>query len=179
MTRPIISGGKMKARGTTIAAEKNFENKIKKYLESRGAWFIDKNGNVFHNGKLLKPTKNKNGYLSVELWENGNRKRVYVHRLVAEKYIPNPENKREVNHKDGNKLNNSVDNLEWVTSSENKYHAYKNGLRRSASQILTVDDVRYIRHCTTKSRKELAEQFGVSYWAICNVLQNKCFKGVF
>ena len=61
-------------------------------------------------------------------------KRYKIHRLAAETFIPNPEDKREVNHKDGNKLNNRADNLEWATRSENQKHAYKIGLQKSSEK---------------------------------------------
>jgi len=84
-----------------------------------------------HNGKWLKPSIGKHGYKIVTL-KTGNRKykQLLLHRLLAEAFIPNPENKCCVNHKDGNKLNNSLDNLEWVTYSENNQHAYDNGLSK-------------------------------------------------
>ena len=62
------------------------------------------------------------GYLRVYLYKNGKRKHHKVHRLVAHAFIPNPEHKSQVNHIDGNKKNNSVTNLEWVTDEENKLH---------------------------------------------------------
>ena len=68
------------------------------------------------------------GYRAVELCMNNNRYTVGVHRLVALTFIPNPENKPEVNHKDRNKSNNNVENLEWVTQSENVAHAYRHGV---------------------------------------------------
>ena len=68
------------------------------------------------------------GYRAVELCMNNNRYTVGIHRLVALTFIPNPENKPEVNHKDRNKSNNNVENLEWVTQSENVAHAYRHGV---------------------------------------------------
>lgn len=72
-----------------------------------------------HRTKVLKPMKNKCGYLFVVLFKNGERKMFRVHRLVSEAFIDNPLNKQEVNHKDEDKTNNRVDNLEWMTRNEN------------------------------------------------------------
>ena len=69
------------------------------------------------------------GYRAVELCINNNRYIVGVHQLVALAFIPNPENKPEVNHKDRNRSNNNVENLEWVTQSENIAHAYRSGVK--------------------------------------------------
>ena len=73
-------------------------------------------------------TRMKKGYLITDLYENGKRTTSRVHRLVAEAYVENPDNKPEVNHKDLNKLNNNASNLEWMTKSENIRHAYDNGI---------------------------------------------------
>lgn len=80
--------------------------------------------------KLLHQSPNNLGYHKVELYKDGKSKMFYVHRLVAISFIPNPDNKPQINHKDGNKDNNTVDNLEWVTSKENLHHAVETGLRR-------------------------------------------------
>ena len=80
-------------------------------------------------GRLLSCTPaSQSGYLMVWLQVAPKPKNATVHRLVAQAFIPNPENKSQVNHKDGNKHNNYVENLEWVTPSENVRHAYDNGL---------------------------------------------------
>lgn len=81
-------------------------------------------------GKVIYQTSNVQvGYKQVSLWKNNKNTLHYVHRLVAEAFIPNPDSKPEVNHIDGNRCNNLVENLEWVTSSENSYHASEIGLR--------------------------------------------------
>ena len=83
-------------------------------------------GDIRNNetSKILAWRSSKKGYVQVVLCWHGEHKYKYVHRLVAEAFIPNSLNKPEVNHIDGNKKNNSVNNLEWVTSSENKNHLY-------------------------------------------------------
>lgn len=75
--------------------------------------------------KCLVPRIPKKRYPYVSLFHNDKLKHAYIHRLVAEYFIPNPENKPYVNHKDGDKTNNRVDNLEWVTPKENTLHQYR------------------------------------------------------
>lgn len=82
-------------------------------------------GIVYKNGIALKPEVHCKGYLRVDLYNGQERKHMKVHRLVANAFIPNPENKPQINHIDGNKNNNSVTNLEWVTDAENKSHQMK------------------------------------------------------
>lgn len=76
----------------------------------------------------LKPSINKYGYYYVDLYANGNKRKMTVHRIVAIAFIPNPDNKPEVNHKDGIKANCTVSNLEWLTHAENNRHAFDTGL---------------------------------------------------
>lgn len=96
---------------------------------------ISNKGRLINSRNSEKATRiDADGYLKVDLYDRGYRKTMRVHRLVADAFIPNPANKPEVNHKDGNKHNNTTDNLEWTTSSENMIHAYKEGLaKRHAS----------------------------------------------
>ena len=78
--------------------------------------------------RIMKPTYVGKHYKMVRLCKDGKTKNKKVHRLVAEAFIPNPDGKPQVNHIDGNKDNNIVSNLEWVTNSENQIHARANGL---------------------------------------------------
>ena len=90
--------------------------------------------------KILKTFINDKGYEIVSLWLNGKDKKFRVHRLVADAFISNPENKAQINHIDGNKLNNHADNLEWSTYSENISHRYYSlglGLMRKVRCIET------------------------------------------
>lgn len=91
-------------------------------------------------GRVLLQTMNKQvQYKQVSLWKENKGTSYYVHRLVAEAFIPNPESKPEVNHIDGNRQNNHISNLEWVTSGENSLHASKTGLRVYTNR-LTKDE---------------------------------------
>lgn len=83
-----------------------------------------------------KAPKTKERYDQVDLYKDGKRTTKRVHILVAEAFVPNPDNKPEVNHKDGNKRNNNADNLEWVSHKENCEHAWKTGLAKPSRSML-------------------------------------------
>lgn len=103
-------------------------------IRSKDRTLTDKIGRTRSwKGKILNPDIAPNGYYRVTFSINKKRKQFYVHRLIAKYFIPNPDNLPQVNHIDGNKLNNSLDNLEWVTAQDNVIHAYKNGLTKHVS----------------------------------------------
>jgi len=96
------------------------------------------------SNKRLAPAESVQGYLNVTLYLNGIGCRKTIHRLVAEAFIPNPENKRTVNHKDGNCQNNMVHNLEWATHKENTRHGWETGLMSRCSRNVGTSSGRNI-----------------------------------
>lgn len=127
-------------------------------------------------GHILKGQPNAKGYLRVSI----SKKLIFVHRLVAEKYIPNPDNLPQVNHKDGNKLNNSVENLEWVSNQQNREHAVETGLHLSGEACswskLDWEKVDFIRTHLDISNDELGKMFNVSPHTINDVKLYKTWK---
>lgn len=141
----------------------------------RSVDFIDKRG-YKRKGKIMSQANHYKGYKIVSLTYMGKRKTYKIHRLVALAFIPNPENKPEVNHKDGVKHNNYVENLEWVTTSENAKHIHENELH--GGDKLTEKDKNWIRSNYTpyKSKytyKTLAEKFNVSITTIYYVIHGR------
>ena len=156
---------------------------------------------------ILKPerevsyTLNNRGYLTVVI----RHKTHMVHRLVAKAFIPNPENKSFVNHKDGNKLNNHMSNLEWCTIAENNKHARETGLHKQArghtiqyksqetkqkalnnlkdKSKLTPDEVRYVRQVHVArsanfSATALAAQFDTSVAAMSKIIKRQSYSHI-
>lgn len=125
-------------------------------------------------GRIRKQGIYRNGYKKITLSVNGVQSTILIHRLVAIHFIPNPENKPQVNHKDGDKTNNRFDNLEWVTNGENQKHAFMNGLKinikgsKCKNSIFTESDVYLIRLKLSQGIpvKDISNEYGVSYGAV-------------
>ena len=111
-------------------------------------------------GRILKPWKRSKDYLSVGFRVDGKRKVVLVHRLVANAFIPNRESGMEINHLDGDKTNNTVENLEWVTASENVLHAYATGLKKAAQSKKVKVEMFDDTTLDFSSMKDCGEYFG-------------------
>lgn len=136
------------------------------------SYSIDRQGRVWSHlsTRYMKHQKDKDGYSVVGLrCDKGKKKARKVHRLLAQTFIPNPENKPCVNHKDGDKTNNSLSNLEWCTVKENVQHSYDMGLQiplrgmSNTNAKLSDWDVRFIRYWHNKYKlSEIADLFDVS-----------------
>ena len=128
--------------------------------------------NIKRGGRLKALCKVAHGYIAVNLNKEGVKKQYLVHRLVAKAFIPNPENKPQVNHKDGTKSNNSVGNLEWMTSSENLNHARDTGLIPSHPTMPKKDPMskpNYTAYLWKSNLKELREGNGMSQEELAEV----------
>ena len=137
-------------------------------------------GNVrstkYKTPRILKPAADKKGYLYVGLSLNGKLKCFKIHRLVALAFIPNPEGKPQINHINGIKTDNRVENLEWVTGLENMHHAISTGLNQQ--EKLSSEQVRYVRENPEGlTQYELADLLGVCHQTISNVQLGKTYRG--
>lgn len=148
---------------------------------------INSNGTIYSNksGRYLNPQKKGKGYLGVSLRIDGKTVQKYVHRLVAEKYLPNPNNLPEVNHKDGDITNNDVSNLEWCSRQDNVNHAVATGLHHkgvtSGNSKLTekqVKEMRRLREEAGISYAKLAALFGVTAMSAHGVCNGKYYRDV-
>ncbi len=129
---------------------------------------VNKSGDVFSRfqGKSIKQQMKKQGSGKMRLMcevlkDDASRFNALVHRLVAQAFIPNPENKPEVNHIDGDPTNNDVSNLEWATKSENMLHASKNYLYAGSQKAVDVFDKDDVFIATYKSMQQAADVLGM------------------
>ena len=148
-----------------------------KVIYSNGRYRIQK-------GRVLKQQKTYKGYMRICLTKGGVKFNTSVHRLISIAFIPNPLNKPQVNHKNGIKNDNKIENLEWCTNSENQIHAIKNNLikhnvgEKHHMAKLSNAEVYNVRqlHKTGWTNKELAEDFNISQTAMSNILRKVTYK---
>ena len=125
---------------------------------------------------ILKPGKNGGGYSCVALSKNGHLQTYVVHRLVAQAFLPNPDNLPQVDHLNEIKTDNRVENLQWVTGSENTKRTYQHG-RKPVRAKVTFEQVSYIRNNPDNlSKQQLAEKFNVSAFTIRQIQLKQTWK---
>ena len=131
--------------------------------------------------RILKPSPTSLGYFRVDVYSGGSKKTRKVHRLVAEAFIPNPLHLPHVNHIDGDKSNNRIDNLEWVTARENQVHASKIGLKACGEKVfgarLRESDIpTIITYAKTMLPKDIAALYGVDRTTINRVVSGRSWR---
>lgn len=152
---------------TTIPGFENYE--VNSQLEIR-----NKRRKVVLSGWLDHRTKKGSGgeYMKLTIKLKGKKINLKVHRLIALAFIPNPSNSPYINHKDGNKLNNAVENLEWCTAKENVHHAIKNGLFPQGFKSKIVLDIH--SGVYYNSLKEAADLYGFDRRSLASQLSGQC-----
>lgn len=156
---------------------------MKKVIESFPNYIITDSGVIYSkkSNKIMKQHLDKDGYLVLNLSNNGIKKQCRVHRLVAIAFIPNPEGLATVNHINHNKLDNRVTNLEWLSNYDNakdgcKYAPKFFGEKATAAKLTQAqaDQIR-LDYANGISRKELAQQYKITTASIGNVINNKTY----
>ena len=168
---------------------KGYDEEVWTEIEGFERYLISNYGRVWskRGERVLKTWISNCGYELVGLTVNSKTTKVSIHRLVAKHFIPNHNNKEQVNHIDGNKINNKAQNLEWSTQSENMRHANKNGLTRdrkgnnSFYHKVNEDDVLKIRKMYATGNylmREIAEMYGVTRHTIGKIIRRKNWKHI-
>lgn len=165
-------------------------NIIKKQIINYPSYEIYSDGRVFSNksNKFLVTSKGTYGYEIITLYGKDKQKTFKVHRLVGLAFLPKIKNKNEINHKDGNKMNNNVANLEWTNRSENVKHSYKTNLKKGMIQEkngrakLSMDKANKIRDeyiskkCT---QTYLARKYNLSQPLVGRVINNLIWNKIY
>lgn len=161
----------------------------KDITQLNGNYSISNLGNVkSKRGRLMKLGFDKYGYIRITLCQNGKKRPYYVHRLVCLEFLLNPENKPLVNHKNGKRSDNRVENLEWSTHQENVIHGFKNGRipatakgEKAPHHILKERDIPNIRKLLQegeKSMREIGNIYGVGLQTIYSIKSGKNWKHI-
>ena len=153
----------------------DYSKEVWKEITSTG-YEVSNLGRIRKGTRILAGSYHSDGYTFATI----SGKQIPIHRFVANAFIPNPENKPEINHKDGNKKNNCVDNLEWVTRSENQKHAVDNHLQPKGLSTYTGkfteeerQEIKDLWNSGQYSRRELAKKYGVSHTCINDIINDK------
>lgn len=173
--------------GTTLVNEIKYRPVI--YNEQPTRYKVSNTGNVLslcgNRPRILTGRISYDGYHDVVLRIAGQPKSFRVHRLVAQSFIPNPDNLATVNHIDGNKLNNAVSNLQWMSQSDNMQHAFATGLCNISGESngrakLSAPQVQEIRKQLASGRpqKDIAAEFDVVMQTISKIKNGQCWKDV-
>ena len=162
----------------SVVGFKDYEVSNTIQVKSLSRWVVRGNYGYTIKEKILKPTLGKNGYYCFGLYENGKQYTVNLHRIVAEAWIPNPNNLPETNHKNGIKTDCSITNLEWASYSDNLNHALQTGLNSNKGEThynvkLTDAQIQEIRTLKgTMTQRKIGEMFGVCQQHVCNIINN-------
>lgn len=153
----------------------DYSKEVWKEITSTG-YEVSNLGRIRRGTRILAGSYHSDGYTFATI----SGKQIPIHRFVANAFIPNPENKPEINHKDGNKKNNCVDNLEWVTRSENQKHAVDSHLQPKGLSTYTGkfteeerQEIKDLWNSGQYSRRELAKKYGVSHTCINDIINDK------
>lgn len=141
-------------------------------------------GYAILHGKEMYKNKDKDGYLTVGFFKDKKAKTFKIHRLVALHFIPQINGKNIVNHKNGNKSDNHVENLEWCTNSENQIHSFKTLGNISSKRKLNENEIQDIKLNCKKGVNQFnkgnvdfyVKKYGVTNSTICNIINNKYYK---
>lgn len=148
------------------------DNTMKPVLGRKDGYWVDPKGRIWSekSNKYLKPCYNKWGYAYVDLCNNRHKSRVFIHQIVAKMFIPNPNNLPQINHKDEDKTNNHVENLEWCTASYNNSYGslpYKTAKRCGKPVLCVETGISYV------SAGEAARRTGCCSKSILHVCNGK------
>ena len=174
---------------------KNENIEWRKVDENYGLYEVSSKGDVRNSttGKILKPCDNSNGYFYAHLYKNRQRKAVGIHRLAAFAFIENPNDLPEVNHLNGDKHDNRIENLEWCSPGENKSHCYrvlgrhffvkqnaKSTIHNGNAKINSLDKIQKVFELKKSglTTKEIAAIFSVHQTTIQRILSKKSFKDI-